>query len=212
VLVVDRHAGTIHSSQTFVQDVCLRALYDGGVGNREALIQGAKQCLFEKGFTRTTARDIASAAGVSLAAIGYHFGSTEALLSQALFEAVAEWGARLDEAMTGGGDPAAIWDGVIASVRSDRAMWTVQYELVGQIDRADQLRAFLTDSQRYARGELAGLFGSRTEGAAGDEERRLLGGLYQAILGGLVMQWLIDPQNAPTGADIVAALKLAARD
>lgn len=180
------------------------------MGNREALIQGAKQCLFEKGFTRTTARDIAAAAGVSLAAIGYHFGSTEALLSQALFEAVGEWGARLGEAIAAGGDPAAIWDGIIASVRSDPMMWTVQYELIGQLDRADQLRAILTDSLRYARSELAGLFGSRTKGTAGDEERRLLGGLYQAILGGLVMQWLIDPHNAPTGADIVAALKLAA--
>lgn len=176
------------------------------MGNREALILGAKQCLFEKGFSRTTSRDIATAAGVSLAAIGYHFGSTEALLSQALFEAVEEWGARLGEAMAAGGDPAAIWDAVIASVQSDRAMWTVQYELVGQLDRADQLRAFLTNSQRYARSELAGLFSSRT-----DEERRLLGGLYQAILGGLVMQWLIDPENAPTGADITAALELAAR-
>lgn len=195
-----------------MQDERPKILYDGCVGNREALLQGAKQCLFEKGFTRTTARDIASAAGVSLAAIGYHFGSTEALLSQALFEAVGEWGARLDEAMASGGDPAAIWDSVIASVQSDRAMWTVQYELVGQVDHADHLRALLIDSQRYARTELAGLFGSDTEGAAGDEQRRLLGGLYQAILGGLVMQWLIDPQTAPTGADIIAALKLAARD
>ncbi|MFI7065605.1 TetR/AcrR family transcriptional regulator [Kribbella sp. NPDC050124] len=177
------------------------------MGNREALIQGAKQCLFEKGFTRTTARDVATAAGVSLAAIGYHFGSTETLLTQALFEAVGEWGARLTEAMAAGGDPAAVWDGVIASVRSDRAMWTVQYELVGQIDRSEQLRTFLTDSQRYARDELADLFGS----PEADEERRLLGGLYQAILGGLVMQWLIDPDNAPTGADIVAALELAAQ-
>ncbi|TCO42558.1 TetR family transcriptional regulator [Kribbella antiqua] len=178
-----------------------------GMGNREALIQGAKQCLFEKGFTRTTARDIATAAGVSLAAIGYHFGSTEALLSQALFAAVEEWGGRLSQAMAAGGDPAAIWDGVIESVRSDRAMWTVQYELVGQIDRAEQLRTFLTESQRYARSELGELFGSSAEG----EEQRLLAGLYQAILGGLVMQWLIDPENAPSGADIVAALSLAAR-
>jgi AcrR family transcriptional regulator len=181
------------------------------MGNREALIQGAKQCLFEKGFTRTTARDIATAAGVSLAAIGYHFGSTEALLSRALFEAVGEWGARLGKSMAAGDDPAAIWDGVIASVRSDREMWTVQYEMVGQIDRADQLRALLTDSQRYARSELVGLIGSHT-GAVSDEDGRLLGGLYQAILGGLVMQWLIDPQNAPTGAEIVAALKLAVGD
>lgn len=181
------------------------------MGNKEALILGAKQCLFEKGFTRTTARDIATAAGVSLAAIGYHFGSTEVLLSQALFETVGEWGTRLGEAMAAGGDPAAIWDGIIASVHSDRAIWTVQYEMVGQIDRSDQLHAFLTDSQRYARNELAGLFGSEMD-TAGDEDRRLLGGLYQAILGGLVMQWLIDPQNAPTGADITAALKLAARN
>lgn len=31
----------------------------------------------------------------------------------------------------------------------------------------------------------------RERGTAGDEERHLLGELYQAILGGLVMQWLI---------------------
>ena len=75
----------------------------------------------------------------------------------------------------------------------------------------DQLQAFRTTSQRYARSELPELFGHPMQGTAGDEERRLLGGLYQAILGGLVMQWLIDPMTAPTGTDIVAALKLAAR-
>jgi AcrR family transcriptional regulator len=181
------------------------------MGNREALLQGAKQCLFDKGFTHTKARDIATASGVSLAAIGYHFGSTEALLSQALFEAVGEWGARLAEAMAAGGDPAEIWDGVIASVRSDRTMWTIQYELIGQVDRAEPLREFLADSQRRARDELAGLFDARARHTSGDAERRLLSGLYQAILGGLVLQWLIDPQNAPTGAEIEAALKLAGR-
>ena len=41
--------------------------------NRDALLLAAKKCLLEKGLNRTTARDIASAAGVSLAAIGYHF-------------------------------------------------------------------------------------------------------------------------------------------
>ncbi|MGH4006514.1 MAG: TetR family transcriptional regulator, partial [Pseudonocardiaceae bacterium] len=44
------------------------------MGNREDLLAGAKRCLYEKGYGRTTARDIAAAAGgVSLAAIGYHF-------------------------------------------------------------------------------------------------------------------------------------------
>jgi AcrR family transcriptional regulator len=42
------------------------------VGNREQLLEAAKRCLYEKGYSRTTARDIATAANVSLAAIGYH--------------------------------------------------------------------------------------------------------------------------------------------
>src|ERR1700735_1842604 len=61
------------------------------MGNREDLLAGAKQCLRSKGFARTTAREIAAASGVSLAAIGYHFGSKEALLTQALVEATGEW-------------------------------------------------------------------------------------------------------------------------
>jgi AcrR family transcriptional regulator len=55
--------------------------YGVTMGNREELIAGAKRCLIEKGFARTTARDIASASGVSLAAIGYHFGSKARSLS-----------------------------------------------------------------------------------------------------------------------------------
>jgi AcrR family transcriptional regulator len=54
------------------------------VRNRDALLLAAKQCLLEKGYNRTTARDIASMAGVSLAAIGYHFSSKDALLTEAL--------------------------------------------------------------------------------------------------------------------------------
>ena len=61
------------------------------MGNREALLEGAKRCLLEKGYARTTARDIAEAAGVSLAAIGYHYGSKESLLEQAFMAAMGDW-------------------------------------------------------------------------------------------------------------------------
>ena len=61
------------------------------MGNREDLLAGAKRCLMEKGYARTTARDIAAASGVSLAAIGYHFGSKDALMNQAVYESVGEW-------------------------------------------------------------------------------------------------------------------------
>ncbi|MDX2972390.1 helix-turn-helix domain containing protein [Kribbella solani] len=66
------------------------------MGNREALVDGAKECLLAKGYSRTTARDIATAAGVSLAAIGYHFGSKDVLLNEALRELlIHEWAAEV---------------------------------------------------------------------------------------------------------------------
>jgi hypothetical protein len=45
----------------------------------------------EEGYARTTARDIAAAAGTSMAAIGYHFRSKDALLMAAMLEAFDEW-------------------------------------------------------------------------------------------------------------------------
>jgi hypothetical protein len=66
---------------------------------------------------------------------------------------------------------------------------------------------FLVAGQRQGRAELAGLFGA----ASGDgEQARLLGGLAQALLAGMAIQWLIDPDGALTPADLSAALRLAA--
>src|SRR3989442_12667206 len=52
--------------------------------HRDQLIKGAIKCLRTKGYARTTARDIATASGANLASIGYHFGSKEALLNEAM--------------------------------------------------------------------------------------------------------------------------------
>ncbi|NHW87893.1 helix-turn-helix transcriptional regulator, partial [Escherichia coli] len=45
------------------------------MGHRERLLAGARNCLYERGYTRTTARDIVAASDTNLASIGYHFGS-----------------------------------------------------------------------------------------------------------------------------------------
>src|SRR5258708_39852289 len=68
------------------------------MGNREALLAGAVACLKAKGWTRSTVRDIAAAAGVNHAAIGYHFGSREALLIEAFTQAMDDWGAETEAA------------------------------------------------------------------------------------------------------------------
>jgi len=181
------------------------------MGNRERLLDGAKQCLYEKGFTRTTARDIASAAGTSLAAIGYHFGTTEELLTQAVYAAVADWGEDLGRALAAGHDEQApdrrfeaIWTQVIGTFAEHRPLWAVQFELVGQADRLPELRAFLAEAQRRGRAELAGLF----DGGTVADER--VGAFYQALLAGVMTQLLVDPEGAPSARDLTEALRLVA--
>src|SRR3712207_8498210 len=77
------------------------------MGHREKLLAGAKRCLYERGYGRTTARDIVEASGTNLASIGYHFGSKEALLNAAMIEAVGEWGEELERGLLADADEEA---------------------------------------------------------------------------------------------------------
>ncbi|WP_285566593.1 TetR/AcrR family transcriptional regulator [Streptomyces sp. NBC_01463] len=157
------------------------------MGNKQDLLDGAKQCLIERGWARTTVRDIAAAAGVSHAAIGYHFGSREALLTQALVEAVDELDATL-ATNPGTPDPQERWQALIDSFTTHRALWVAQLEAVVQAERSPTVREHLAEGQRRARDGLGG-------------------SVPLALLGGLMLQWLVDPDHAPTGAQVIAGLR-----
>src|SRR5215831_742706 len=128
------------------------------MGNREDLLAGAKRCLLEKGYARTTVRDIAAAAGVSMAAIGYHFGSKEALLNAALEEATREWGEDVGRALATAADPAvgpverfeAIWTSVLDSFPEHRPLWAATFEVLGQVDGVPAVRAQLAEGLKDA--------------------------------------------------------------
>src|SRR5258708_2312687 len=74
------------------------------ISHREQLLEGAIECLRTKGYARTTARDIAAAANANLASIGYHFGSKEALLNEAITRTCDEWTTRLGQAAFASGN------------------------------------------------------------------------------------------------------------
>src|SRR5438034_8037053 len=59
--------------------------------HRDQLIKGAIHCLQTKGYAHTTARDIAAASESNLGSIGYHFGSKEALMNEAIRLGSTEW-------------------------------------------------------------------------------------------------------------------------
>ncbi|HEY7592710.1 MAG TPA: TetR/AcrR family transcriptional regulator [Actinophytocola sp.] len=187
------------------------------MGNREALLDGAERCLVDKGYARTTARDIASTAGVSLAAIGYHFGSKEELLKTALRLSLERWGEEisgLKDTRTFSADENAerfvvTWERVIESFRESSKLWAVHFELLAVLEREPELRRSFAADTRRARIALADLFGTIPED---DEEAEKLGAFYQVMLAGLAAQWLNDPETAPSGQDLLHAMKLIAFD
>jgi AcrR family transcriptional regulator len=189
-----------------------KLIYGGRMGNREALLAGAKRCLYERGYTRPTSRDIAAAAGVSMGAISYHFGSREALLNEALIQANVEWGAEVEAAIAAGAapgeSPAArferIWSGMLESLASHRGLWAANLEAFSQTNQAPQVHAQLTAALTQARLGLARVF--HPTSLAADEAWKL-GSIYQALLTGLALQWLADPEHALSGRDLANALQ-----
>jgi AcrR family transcriptional regulator len=188
------------------------------MGNREDLLAGAKRCLIEKGYARTTARDIAAASGVSLAAIGYHFGSKDALMNQAVFESVGEWADEVQKVLTAQG-AAGVWplarfelimqQTLRAFAGPDRGLWTAQLELVPLAQHNQELRVFLASIQDFAASGLAGLF------LGVDPERdpasaRSAGAVLHAFFIGLIAKYYLDPAGAPSASELADGMRIVA--
>lgn len=189
------------------------------MGNREDLLAGAKACLIEKGWARTTVRDITAASGgVSMAAIGYHFGSREALLTAAFTEAMDEWGQEIGRALAGRARPdagpveqfEAMWSQMIESFNVLRPLWLASAEALVQAEHSPTLRPLMASSQAEGRRGMAAWFTGVEEAAVDDATVRTVGSVGMALLSGTMMQWLVDPDSAPSGADLVAGLRTIA--
>ncbi|MEU6785825.1 TetR family transcriptional regulator C-terminal domain-containing protein [Nonomuraea angiospora] len=183
-------------------------------GYRERLLAGAVSCLQEKGYARTTARDLVAASGTNLASIGYHFGGKDALLNEALAEFFDQWIAQVERAMFGS-EPGS------AREMLERAMTEL-------VDRFSELRpqlvvfvegypAALRESvlrerlaESYARCRRAGADMVRRAVAQFDIELpvapEVLVSVLVAITDGLLLQWLLDPAATPDARQVVDSL------
>ncbi|MCP3816793.1 TetR/AcrR family transcriptional regulator [Streptomyces sp. A3M-1-3] len=185
------------------------------MGHREDLLEGAKRCLLEKGYARTTARDIVAASGTNLASIGYHYGSKEALLNHALMAVTEEWGDSVEGALQDADEPArpdpmerfrGVWNGVVGSFEQSRSLWRLQFEIVSRVSEDAELRKALVGVQGEGRLGLAQHFGG-VDPEAEPEKARVVGLVYQAMLVGVMAQYLLDPETAATAQDLTDGLR-----
>ncbi|MET8140845.1 TetR/AcrR family transcriptional regulator [Sphaerisporangium sp. NPDC005288] len=168
------------------------------MGHREQLLEGAKRCIVERGYAHTTARHISAASGANLASIGYHFGSKEALLREALIEMTQEWTDLWQITVsTDAADPLEsfekTWIQIVDSFKENRPLLAASFEALTCAEHAPDLREKLSLALASAAAPegLAKLLG--TDVSLDDESARAVGRLYLTLLQGLMAQWLISP-------------------
>ncbi|MFI2258386.1 TetR/AcrR family transcriptional regulator [Streptomyces tubercidicus] len=188
------------------------------MGHREDLLEGAKRCLLEKGYAGTTARDIVAASGANLASIGYHYGSKDALMRQAIIASTEEWGAGVAQVPTGGdeaepadADPlerfAAVWDLFLQRIATEREFIAAQVEVLGLLPRDAALREAIVEVLPEGGEGLVAVFEGVPDTEVDAEAARVVGSFYQALLTGLMVQSLLTPETMPSGHDLATALR-----
>jgi AcrR family transcriptional regulator len=189
------------------------------VGHKEDLLAGAKRALYEKGYARTTARDIVALSGTNLGSIGYHYGSTEALMTAAMLSAMEDWGDKITIALTTPPAPGeadedqliGFWRRVIGSIKEDRALWMASIEVAIQAEHNPRLREQLAEGVELGRRGMASLMTGVPEDQLDDETVRTLGAVQMALMSGILTQWFTDPGNAPGPEQIVAGIRALAK-
>jgi AcrR family transcriptional regulator len=184
------------------------------MGHREALLDGARRCLLERGYARTTARDLVAASGTNLASIGYHFGSKEALLNGAMQQCFDEYIAQITRIVFA--DPSATpvqrlqasWVALVSTFEQYRPLMVAFVEALAQAERVPELRAQLAECYERLRATVADMVRSSVDGLS-DVTARQVASFLIAVYDGLQVQWLLDPERAPTPEALMAALEVA---
>jgi AcrR family transcriptional regulator len=185
------------------------------MGHREDLLAGAKACLIDRGYANTTARDIVAVSHTNLASIGYHFGSKDALLTEAMIEMMGEWGelfaTAAAEASAKGSEAKFrnVWKRLLKLFETDRPVLIASYEIAVQAARNDALKAIFAKAYVEVRNELPNDFLDIEKMDA--RTRKAVGGLLLAIISGMTVQFLLDPAGTPTAEDLTLAMKTIAR-
>lgn len=186
--------------------------------NREALLEAALVSLQDKGYADTTARDVAKRAGVSLGAIGYHYGTVQALLDAALAEGVRRWLEPLAAVLSQAQPPPSLeqlgpaLDRFLSSLSANRPLVIAYFEALLRAERSPALRTALAGDFNALRTTLTSGIAQTLEHhpRAASPDPPTAAALIMAVFDGLIIRWLLDPNRLPSGQLIADTLQRAA--
>ncbi|WP_433663995.1 TetR/AcrR family transcriptional regulator [Nocardia sp. CA-128927] len=189
------------------------------MGNREDLLAGARKAVLERGLAKTTARDIAGAAGVSLAAIGYHFGSKDRLITEAITGSIGSGiGDGMEAAIRAGGEGRSLrdavaptWTGLLEVLRTNHEALLLSAENALLVARSPESQEFMADATETAFSDLANVL-RETHPELSAEQARAVATLYFLLFQGLAMTQLIAPSAATVDGEQLALAVETLRD
>jgi AcrR family transcriptional regulator len=183
---------------------------DESSSHRARLLAAARTLLRERSYGKITARDLVAASDTNLGSIGYHFGSKEALLNEAIGLALEEWADAIIEAT--GADPAAGPPTLMDTLRtvldqydSIRPYYHAYIEALARSARSDDLRAALAAHYERQRDRVADRLVDSVSEPLDRPTARVLASVMIATVDGLLIQTFIDAGGAPTSAELAAA-------
>lgn len=186
-------------------------------GHRERLLEAAISCLQEKGYARTTSRDLVAASGTNLASIGYHFGSKEGLLNAAVIESFQRWLKPLIALAAEPGPAAPLerlrrgLEGVADSLEENRPLVTAALEAWAQLPRSADLRTAMKAGYDDFHGAIAATVRDAfaEAGVATEVDADALATLIIALFDGLLVRWQLAPDDPPSAARLTEAAESA---
>jgi AcrR family transcriptional regulator len=181
--------------------------------HREQILEGAIECVQTRGVADTTTRDIAAAAGASLASIPYHFGSKDALMDQALLKAIRRYSEHVQQQAFAGDAPPlqALAKSLIATVDSfaqTRPLLISLMEAHVKAIHSEALRERVAANRRVAVERIAaGVSGGLgLEGQLSESQMHAVSVLILALVDGLMLAWLVDPDSIAGGGELLDAV------
>ena len=175
--------------------------------HRDALLAAAKRLLRERDYGNITARDLVAASGTQLGSIGYHFGSKDALLNEAIGQALEEWTEAIARATRADPDATpvdrmkATWRAVLDDFDEVRPYFLAFIEALPRSARSPELAARLATHYERQRERVAGMLSGELDARA-----RSIATLLIAVTDGLLLQSFVDLDNRPSARELAGVL------
>ncbi len=177
---------------------------------RTALLHAARQLVSERGYAGATVRELAATSGANIAAVNYHFGSREKLLDQAILEPFLEWSERVDEVeVDPGAEPlkqlAARARPMVDGISNMQPLFVIGLEALLQSRRSPELHRQLAEHYAEHRRRAVESMASTERGSQLPPRLLEVAASYMlAVIDGLQLQALLDPDAIPTGDELAA--------